>query len=39
MVHYMEVWLYVDDGDVPHWKEEWETMDDAEFMFKLWSKT
>ena len=34
----MEVWSYVDDVDVPHWKEEWEAVDDAEFMFKLWSK-
>ena len=28
------IWKYgrVDDVDVPHWKEEWETVDDAEFI-------
>ena len=35
MVRYMEVWSYVDDVDVPHWKEEWETVDDAEFICLL----
>ena len=33
MVRYMEVWSYVDDVDVPHWKEEWETVDDVEFIW------
>ena len=32
MVRYMEVWSYVDDLDGSHWKEEWETADDAEFI-------
>ena len=31
MVRYMEVWSYV-YIDIPQWKEEWETMDDAEFI-------
>ena len=28
----MEVWSYLDDVDVPHWKEEWEAVEDAEFI-------
>ena len=32
MVRYMEVWSYVDDFNVLHWKEEWEPVDDVKFI-------
>ena len=32
MVRYIEIWSYVNDFDTLHWKEEWEPVDDVEFV-------